>query len=269
MSDPLENLPQRLRVACRAVGRAGLSHAYGHCSARVDGLEFLVSPAKPLGLVTDDDAPVPVRADEPLPKGALPEVRMHQQIYRARPDVGGIVRFQSPKLMSLSTMGRTPQARHGLGTYFAPQPPLWPNPRLVRDDEIAVVVARTLGAARAIVLRGNGAIAVGRSIEEATVMAWFLEDAARVELDVLAAGGDGWVYDAAESADRAVTTGNLLERMWEWLVAADPAATAMPSLPALGPQPVPHPSESRSFGAGAAAVNGGSRAGQGPVSPTR
>lgn len=260
MSDVAADLPQRLRVACRAVGRAGLAHAYWHCSARLDRLDFLVGPAKPLLLVTDDDAPVRVRADALLPEGVLPEVRLHQQIYRTRADVGGIVRFQSPKLMSLSTLGRTPETRHGLGSYFAPRPPLWPNPRLARDYDAAGAVAAALGGARAIVLRGNGALTVGRSIEEAVVLAWFLEDAARVELDVLATGADGWVYDAAEAADRAVTTGKLFERMWDWLVAGDPSALPMPP-PDVENDVSRRASDAAPFAAAAAATSGGSRAG--------
>jgi HCOMODA/2-hydroxy-3-carboxy-muconic semialdehyde decarboxylase len=224
------DLAQRARVACRAVARAGLAHAYGHCSARLDARTFLVGPAKPLGLVSDGDAPVRVTIEAPLPAGALPEVRLHQQIYLRRPEVGGIVRFQSPKLMSLSTLWRTPAARHGLGSYFAPQPPLWPDPRLARDDKTAAAIAAALGDARAIVLRGNGAVTVGRTPEEAAVLAWFLEDAARVELDVLATGLAGQVYDAAEAADRAITSGGLFERMWDWLAAGDPSAAAMPAL---------------------------------------
>jgi HCOMODA/2-hydroxy-3-carboxy-muconic semialdehyde decarboxylase len=231
VNDPLANLAQRIRVACRAVARAGLSHAYGHCSARLDSSDFLVSPAKPLLLVSDLDALVRVSADAPLPEGALPEVRVHREIYRNRADVCGIVRFQSPNLMSLSTLGRTPEARHGLGSYFAPRPPLWPNPRLARDDDTAGAIAAVLGDARAVVLRGNGALTVGRSIEEATVLAWYLEDAARVELDVLGSGSPGWVLDPIEAADRAVTTGRLFDRMWDWLVADDPSATSMPPLP--------------------------------------
>ena len=214
------SLEKRIRLACRAVARAGLAHAYGHCSARLGSDEFLVSPAKPLALVSDGDEIVKGQISGPLPEGALPEVRIHQQIYRRRADLEGIVRFQSPRLMSLSTLGLTPEARHGLGSYFAPRPPLWPDPRLARDDETAKEIAAALGDARAIVLRGNGALTAGRSIEEATVLAWFLEDAARVELDVLGAGGVGRVYDAQEAADRAVWSGRLCERMWEWMLHA-------------------------------------------------
>src|SRR5690242_4571538 len=90
-----------VRIASRAIGNAGLAHAYGHCSARLDTHEFLVSPAKPLGLVSNTDVPVRVSIEGPLPTGVLGEVRIHQQVYRARPEVGGIVRFQSPQVVSL------------------------------------------------------------------------------------------------------------------------------------------------------------------------
>jgi HCOMODA/2-hydroxy-3-carboxy-muconic semialdehyde decarboxylase len=213
-----------VRVAARAIGRAGLSHAYGHCSARLDENTFVVSPAKPMGLVTARDNPVTVPVRGPLPSDALGEVRLHQQIYRRRADVRGIVRYQSPRIMSLSSLGRTPLARHGFGSYFAPQAPLWSDTRLIRDDGLAAAAADTLGNARAIVLRGNGAVAVGASLQEACVMAWYLEDAARVELDVLATGLPGLVFDAEEAAARAITQGLIVERMWEWLTADDPAA---------------------------------------------
>jgi len=221
-ADPL------VKVAARAIGRAGLAHAYGHCSVRLDARWCLVSPSKPLGLVSDADATIRVPIDGPLPQDVLGEVRIHQQVYRRRPEVGGIVRFQSPKVVSLSALGRTPSALHGFGSYFAPQPPFWGDPRLIRDEARAAAVATALGAARAIVLRGNGAVVVGESLPQACVLAWYLEDAARVELDVLASGLPGQVFDAEESAARATLQGRIFERMWELLTSADPSASQAP-----------------------------------------
>jgi HCOMODA/2-hydroxy-3-carboxy-muconic semialdehyde decarboxylase len=82
-------------------------------------------------------------------------------------------------------------------------------------------VASALGTARAIVLRGNGAVTVGTTLEEACVMAWYLEDAARVELDVLASGEAGIVLSEAESIERAKLQGRIVERMWDWLTRAE------------------------------------------------
>ncbi len=216
---------RRIRQGARALARAGLVHAYGHCSLRISDDEFIVSPAKPLGLVGLDDATVTVAVDGPLPPGALPEVIIHQGIYRRRREVGGVVRFQSPQLIALSTLGLTPRARHGFGAYFAPHPPLYDDPRLVRDAASAAIVVEKLGPARAVVMRGNGAVAVGASIEEAVTMAWYLEDAARVELAVLAAGMKGLEFTPDEVRDRAITAGRLIERMWDYLTAGDPERT--------------------------------------------
>jgi HCOMODA/2-hydroxy-3-carboxy-muconic semialdehyde decarboxylase len=211
-----------LRVAARALGRAGLVHAYGHCSSRIDAHAFMVTPPKPLGLVERGEATVRVPVDGPLPRDALPEVSIHQAVYRRRPEVNGIARFQSPSVMALSALGLTPRALHGFGAYFAPHPPLYANPRLVRDPGSATLLVDGLGAGRAIVMRGNGAVTVGASLEEAVVMAWYLEDAARVELAVRSSGLPGLEYTPAEVVDRAVTAGRLIERMWDWLTAGDP-----------------------------------------------
>jgi HCOMODA/2-hydroxy-3-carboxy-muconic semialdehyde decarboxylase len=214
-----------VRIAARAIGRAGLAHAYGHCSVRLHETAFLVSPAKPMGLVTAEDAPVEVPIRGALPYGVLGEVRLHQQIYRRRADVHGIVRYQSPRVMSLSCLNKTPLPRHGFGSYFAPQPPLWSDTRLIRADELAAAAAERLGPARAIVLRGNGAVVVGATLPEACVMAWYLEDAARVELEVLATQLPGLILSTEEAAARATTQGLIIERMWEWMTAGDPSGS--------------------------------------------
>jgi HCOMODA/2-hydroxy-3-carboxy-muconic semialdehyde decarboxylase len=212
----------RIRVAARTLAKAGLVHAYGHCSARLEEHRFLVSPPKPLGLVTAQDVPVLVATTGKLPIGALPEVVAHQHIYRLRADVGGIVRFQSPHVMALSALGRTPRALHGFGAYFAPCPPLHLDPRLVRDEASAAALAEHMGGARAIVMRGNGAITVGATLEEAVALAWYLEDAARVELAVLHTGIEPLVFTAEEVRGRAIDLGSMLQRMWNWMSAGDP-----------------------------------------------
>jgi HCOMODA/2-hydroxy-3-carboxy-muconic semialdehyde decarboxylase len=214
-----------LRLAARAMARHGLAHAYGHVSTRIDDSHFLVTPAMPLGLVPVGAEGVTVSLEGDLPEGALPEVRIHREIYRRRADVGGICRVQPPSIMALSALGETPRALHGLGTYFAPAPPLWPGVALVRDDEQAAAVADMMGSDRAIVLSGNGAVIAGNTLEEAAGLSYFLEDAARIELALLparAAGLSPREYTPAEVETRAVKAGALFERMWQYLCFGDP-----------------------------------------------
>lgn len=216
-------LARRVRIAGRALARAELVTAYGHCSARIDDDRFVVSPTRPLGLVGPNDPCLEVALDQPLPPGAAGEVRIHQAVYRQRADVGGICRAQPPSVMTLSVARLSPRARHGNSSYFAPAPPLWDDPSLVRDEASASRVADALADARAIVLRGNGAVTVGASIEEAVVLCWFLEDAARVELD-LQRLGDGQLSELSEdeAARRATWEGGLMDRMWSYLAQGDP-----------------------------------------------
>jgi HCOMODA/2-hydroxy-3-carboxy-muconic semialdehyde decarboxylase len=213
---------RRVRIAARALGHARLAHAYGHCSLRLDDGHFLVCAPRPMALVAPGEPGCVVPVDGPLPEGVLGEVRIHQQIYRRRPDVGGIARFQSPRLMTLSTLDLSPSPRHGFGAYFAPSVPLWSDPRLLRNDSSAQALATQLGTSSAIVMRGNGAVTVARTLENAVVLAWYLEDAARVELEVRACGLAGQVLSADEARDRAITDGRLFERMWDYLSAGDP-----------------------------------------------
>ncbi|HTE54562.1 MAG TPA: class II aldolase/adducin family protein [Kofleriaceae bacterium] len=210
-----------VRLAARALARHRLVHAYGHVSARVDQQRFVVTPPHPLGRIQLDTPLVPCSIDRDLPEAALPEVRLHQEIYRARPDVGAICRFQSPHVMALSAIGRTPHVLHGLGAYFAPRPPMWDDPTLVRDRERAAAVAVLLGSERAIVLRGNGAVTVGPSVREAACHAFFLEDAAQIALAVLPSGEHGIPYNPGQAARRGAGDTSLYDRMWEFLVDDD------------------------------------------------
>ncbi len=228
MADETPAAPEELQVlvrkAARALARAGLVHAYGHCSARIDAGSFLVCAPNPMGMIGPGEAGAVVPVDGPLPDGVLGEVRIHQRFYQRRPDVGGVCRSMPPNVMALSTMRRTPRPRHGFGAYFAPGPGLWDDPQLIRTDEQAVGVAEQLGDNRAVVMRGNGAVTAGESLEQAVVFTWYLEDAARVELEVMRCGE----YDTAptlgdeEAAARAVGTGRIYERMWDYLTDGDP-----------------------------------------------
>jgi HCOMODA/2-hydroxy-3-carboxy-muconic semialdehyde decarboxylase len=224
-----DDIQIRVRKAARALAGAGLVHAYGHCSQRIDDKSFLVCAPKPMGLIAAGEAGHVVPIDGALTEGVLGEVRIHQQIYKRRADVGGVCRTMPPNAMSLSTLGLTPKARHGFGAYFYPNPPLWDDPLLVRNDEAAAGVAEALGDARAVVMRGNGVVSAGDDIEQAVVFAWYLEDAAKAEWQVLhaaaaieAGGLEEKLFSAEEAEIRAVGTGRIYERMWEFLTDGDP-----------------------------------------------
>lgn len=222
--NPLEHQQQLVRIAARALAKGGLVTAFGHCSMRTSSDEFLVCAAKPMGLIGAGEPGTVVHVSQPLPDGVLGEVRIHQQIYARRPEVQAVCRFMSPHVMALAAMGQAPTARHGFSSYFYPAAPMWKDPRLVRNDQAAQGVAQAMGDAPAVVLSVNGAVSAADSMEKAVALAWFLEDAARVELAVRSAGGaDVSIFANAEVAtERATWSGRIAERIWDFLSAGDP-----------------------------------------------
>jgi len=226
MTTPTSTPAQELlvRTTGRALARAGLATAYGHCSLRLDAEHFLVCAPRPMGLLSPKDGGTVVSVNAPLPEGVLGEVRIHQQVYQRRADVNGICRFFPPHVMSLAAMKLTPSARHGFSSYFYPQVPRWEHTALVRNEAAAEGVVDTLGNAPAVVVSVNGAVTVADSIQKALVLAWFLEDAGRVENAVRAAGhADTQVFNTPQEAqERATWNGGIVERMWDYLTHNDP-----------------------------------------------
>lgn len=206
-----------LNLAARALAKAGFVHAYGHCSVRIDVTTFLVCAAKPMGLIDLNDTGTIVPIEGDLPDGVLGEVRIHQQVYKRRPDANAVCRTMPPNIMALAAMVRTPKPRHGFGTYFSPEIPLWADPQLIRSEPQAVGVASLLGEGRAVMMQGNGLVTVGASIEQAVVWTWYAEDMARIELEVLKTGQGMSVLTPEACAQRAIVKGRILERMWDYL----------------------------------------------------
>jgi len=221
-----------VRLAARALARGNLVHAYGHCSARLDERHFLVCAAKPMGTIAPGETGTVVPVAGPLPDGVLGEVRIHQAIYRRRPEIGAVCRIMPPQTGLLSLLRRTPRPRHGFGAYFAPAPALWEDPRLLRDDAAADRLAVTLGTGKAIVMRANGAVVAGVDLVEAVALSWFLEEAARVEVGLMQLNADGaeTLLSAEETIARQVTSGRVYERMWDYLTFGDPEAV-VPNVP--------------------------------------
>lgn len=227
MSAPdLQACERELRVAARALARGQLVHAYGHCSLRLDAERFLVCAPRPMGTIPAGEPGDVVPVDGPLPARVLGEVRIHQALYRARPEVQAVCRIMPPHLGTLALLRRTPRPRHGFGAYFAPAPPLWDDPRLLRDDAAAQRLVAAMGPAKAIVMRANGAVVAGESLMEAVALSWFLEEAARVEVALAQMGQDGdhTLLSDEEIGARQVTAGRVYERMWEYLTDGDPEA---------------------------------------------
>jgi len=223
--DTSEAAQREVRIAARALARAGLVTAYGHCSVRLDPDRFLVCAAGPMGLIAPGEPGVVAPVHGALPQGVLGEVRIHQQVYRRRNEVGGVCRIFPPMVVALSVLGITPEPRSAAAIPFAPRPPFWDDSRLLRDDGLAGELAERLGEAPVVVMKANGAVVVGRNLPQAVMLSASLEEAARIEhiVRLHRPAGTLPILPVAEiEARRTAAAGAPDLRMWRFMTRGDP-----------------------------------------------
>jgi len=188
------SVPQKLALACRMLAAEGHWRGLaGQITARAEqpdrfltlGFGVGYDEATASGLVEVDDDLRPVRAGT-MPN---PATRFHLWVYRARPDVRCIVHTHPPAVSALSMTGEAIAVAHMDATpFFEDCAYLAEWPGLPIADSEGEIISGALKDKRAIVLAHHGLLTAGATIEEAAVMAIWLEHAAEMQLRARALG---------------------------------------------------------------------------------
>lgn len=197
--------------ALRIISHEGLSDAFAHLSARLnEGDKMLFMPRKSPALVRAGELFV-VDFDKSVPQSAV-----HQAVYKARQDVASVIHFHSPAVILLSVVGRTIEPMHNYSVIFYEGVPVFEGTGQVESPERAGEIVRALGAAKAVILRGHGAIVVGRSIREACILALYLEESARLQAEAMKLGAAKFIDRAeAERISKRTFKSASTDRAWE------------------------------------------------------
>jgi ribulose-5-phosphate 4-epimerase/fuculose-1-phosphate aldolase len=209
----------RVVVVARILAGTGLVHAFGHVSVRSDHGFLLTPVTPPLGALDPEDIRSLCQDGSPLDgdRARVPlEAPMHAAVYAGRPDVSAICRIHGRATAAWASRRDAPPLLHGFGGIVEPVA-MWPDADLIADAEAGGGVAATLGASPAVLLRGNGGLAVGRDLPEAAARAWCLEDRCEV---AERAGTAGVPFSADELARRNRWYEKETARLWAWLLAA-------------------------------------------------
>jgi len=160
------------------------------------------------------------------PKGrALYDERfIHGEIYKVRPNVKAIVHNHSPSLIPFGVTAVPLRPLYHMSSFIAQGVPIFEirkvggmTDMLVRSPELGRALAETLGNAPAALMRGHGAVVVGRGLPTAVGRSIYLEMNAKLQAQAMALGGNITYLDPEEArirADRA-TTGPGYARAWE------------------------------------------------------
>ena len=148
----------------------------GNVSARVGeagDLLAVTASGVPYPTMTLDDIVVVDHEGEPVHGDAIPstEMLMHAAIYRARPDVGGVVHTHSTYASALAVAGIAippliDEMVVALGDGVAVADYAFPS-----TEELGENVIAALGERKAVLMRNHGFVGVGRSVEEALAVA--------------------------------------------------------------------------------------------------
>ena len=156
----------------------------GHFFTLGFGVGFDEARASRVAVVDDDLSPV--RGGRTM---ANPATRFHLWVYRDRPDVRAIVHTHPPAASALCMLEEDLVIAHMDQTPFADDLAYlrdWPG--LPIGDDEGRRIADALGTKRSILLANHGLLIAGRAVEEAVVLAVWLEYAAELHLRARAVG---------------------------------------------------------------------------------
>jgi ribulose-5-phosphate 4-epimerase/fuculose-1-phosphate aldolase len=189
--------------------------AFGHVSARTaPGADrYLISRSLAPAQVTAADIMEldldgnPAAGDK---RTSYRERFIHGEIYRVRPDVMSVVHCHAPALIPFGITRIPLRPVYHNSSFVGEGVPVFEireaggdTNMLVETPELGRALAKTLGDKPAVLMRGHGAVIVGKSIIEAVARSVYLEENARVQAQAMAMDARVTYLDEGEVKKRA------------------------------------------------------------------
>jgi ribulose-5-phosphate 4-epimerase/fuculose-1-phosphate aldolase len=150
------------------------------------------------------------------------EYPIHTEIMAARPDVNAVVHTHSRHAVALAATGQPLRPVSHAATMFVPPevPRFTATADLILTPELGKSLATELGDARAAFLVNHGIVAVGATLQSATVAAVVLERACEQQLLTQSFGGwPGWSdADEALAKREHIYHAHAVDAVWDYLV---------------------------------------------------
>ena len=225
---PSAQLMADLVDANRILADQGIVDAFGHVSARHDAQpdRFLMARNLAPGQVSAADlleyevaTGEAVQADPPR---LYLERWIHSEIYKARPDVMAVVHNHSPAVLPFAiARGARLQPVCHMSGFLGGGTPLFEirdhagdaSDLLIRSRPLGAALARSLGAARVVLMRGHGCTVVAESLRVAVYRAVYTELNARLQWQASMLGEVQALTPGEADATQATNEGQV-ERPW-------------------------------------------------------
>ena len=224
LKTPKRTLQETLACACRLIAAkqedAGLAGQVSARSERGDGFYWTLR----FGLGWDEATPedfIEVDGDLNTITGhgmPNPATRFHLWVYAARPDIQSIIHTHSP-WVSIMAAAKQPLvvAQMDMTPFYNDCAFLAEWPGVPIADQEGVIITEALGDKFSVLLANHGMLTAGRSVQEATYLAVYLERAARIQMHARAFGPVEPVdEELAEEAGAYLRRPKIMEATFEY-----------------------------------------------------
>lgn len=208
---------KELLSGAHVLASQGLVTGFGHVSTRIADDRFIITPARPLGALSQIEELIEVSLENDImPAGAPGEAWIHWSIYRKHASIVSVCRAQ-PEYAGIATIAGVPISPvYGHGAFLGEKVSVHDKVELIRSRELGDELADTLGEAKALVIRGTGAVTVGDSVGEAVALMWVLENNSRMNF-LSRLVGSPQILSREEIFSWSSLRAEMLDRVWEYL----------------------------------------------------
>ena len=205
----------------------GVVDGFGHVSVRHDGdpERFLLARGiAPATVAAGDIMEFDMTGEPTDARGRKPylERYIHSEIYRARPDVLAVVHSHSPSLIPFGITGTSLRPVFHMSGFLGAATPIFEireaggpaTDMLIRDRKLGAALAKSLGPAPFVLMRGHGSVAIGATLKQVVYRAIYAEVNARLQSEAMRLGDVTYLNDA-EAANASRTNDSVIDRPWE------------------------------------------------------
>jgi len=223
-NDP--KLIEDLVYANRILYQQDVLDGFGHMSVRSDkdASHFLLARSMAPALVTANDVMEYDPNGEPVDargRNSYVERYIHAAIYRARPDVKAVVHSHSPDLIPYSVTGTILKPMYHVSAFLRLGAPIFDTHdqfgdtnMLIQDNKLGDAMAKTMGSAGIVLIRGHGFVAAASSTQVAVYRAIYTQLNARVQTESMKLGTIKPLSPGEAEKAQAITEATVM-RPWE------------------------------------------------------
>jgi HCOMODA/2-hydroxy-3-carboxy-muconic semialdehyde decarboxylase len=223
----LDAVIDELVSANRILAREGIVDSFGHPSIRHPDRpdRFLLSRARAPDLIEPDDIMEFTLQGEAVNGGDKKpylERFIHGAAYEARPEINAVIHNHSPSVLPFGVTKKKLKPLHHMCGTIGHEVPVWDShdkfgdtSLLVDSIEMGRDLVKLLGARPSALMRGHGAVVVAGDIRMAVYIAYYLELAAKLQMQAMGMGDVTYLTPGEVDTIIARTGPYSVNRAWE------------------------------------------------------